>query len=305
MKPPSFCLALFVVGWCGFGATADPADPPRSAPRDSSPAKTPFCQQPRPGEPVNDHALYHYLELEGGKLLDQSTCGAELHKQTTRRTCRLTLPAPATQKLASSEIAACAENSVVVLGRFYQCDHCTRTHLAVASGFLLTESGALATCLHVVKTNRTLGLVAMTRDGNLWPIREVLAADPLSDAVILQLQGSGFKPLPLSTNAPAGSPVMVLSHPQGHYYMVTAGIVSRYYVKPVKEGFTPMMSITARFARGSSGAPVLNEYGCAVGTVNNTQSIYFDADEGRNDNFQMTVNNCTPAKVYLQMVRPR
>jgi hypothetical protein len=47
----------------------------------------------------------------------------------------------------------------------------------------------------------------------------------------------------------------------------------------------------------------MNEFGSVIGVVDNTQSIYYTSEEGRNDNFQMTIHNCFPASVLLGMIR--
>lgn len=274
-------------------------------PHRSPPDKEPPPMPPRRGEPVNDHSLYRYFEIEGGKLVAAGRTGSNLGQQLGRKTCRLQLPPPAQPTITLAERAARAELSVVVLGRFYKCKKCSQIHAAIASGFLLSESGAMATCLHVLKESEALGYVALTRDGQLCPVREVLAADSSNDLVILQLEGRGFQALPLSTSAPVGSAVALLSHPDNHYYMLTTGIVSRYFVRQKKEGAQSIMAITAEFARGSSGAPVLNESGNAVALVDSTESIYFDSTSGQKDNFQMTVHNCTPVTALLRLINAR
>ena len=252
---------------------------------------------------VNDHDIFHYLENDGREMVRSGKTCTNLQAQLDRKSCRLQLPRPTTRQI-NSAAAARAEPCVAVVGKFYKCGKCSQTHLATASGFIISESGAMVTCLHVIKAERTLGLVALTRNGRLWPVREVLAVDALNDLVIVQLVGSGFAALPVSTNAPVGSPVTILSHPENHYFMLTAGLVSRYFSSTKKQATIPMMAVTADFAKGSSGAPVLNEYGSVVGVVNNTQSIYYDSDHGQPENFQMTVRNCTPAQMLLKMIKP-
>lgn len=260
---------------------------------------------PRMGEPINDLALRHFLEVEGAKLVKAGRAGGDFEAQLSRRTCVLPIRQPSPLILPPAEIAARAERAVVVVGQFYTCEKCTRLHASTATGFMLTESGAMATCLHVLKENKTLGLVALTRDGRICPMREVLAADPTNDLVIVQLDGSGFTPLPLSTSAPVGVPITVMSHPENHYYSLSTGIVSRYFLQPGRQGLRSMMAITADFAKGSSGAPVISTAGAVVGIVNNTQSIYYNTEKGQHDNFQMTVRNCTPTAALMKMIKAR
>ena len=262
---------------------------------------------PKAGEPINDKALIRYLEIEGLKLVEGHKTLAHWQDDLGRKTCQLKLPSPGTRKLSAEDVARRAESAVVVVGTFFLCGRCANVHLATASGFFLNESGALATCRHVLDGNATngQGVVVLTRDGRLCAVREILACDPMNDLIILQVEGKGFTPLPLSTNVAMGAPVTLVSHPENHYYMTTTGVFSRRTVQRRKDGLVEFLTITADFAKGSSGAPVCNEAGAAVGLVNNTESIYYNVDHGQPVNFQMTVKNCTPAQALLGLVKSR
>ena len=122
-------------------------------------------------------------------------------------------------------------------------------------------------------------MVVMTDDGRMLGVREVLAADKTHDVAIVQMDGAGFTPLPIATNAPVGSPVFVISHPSGHFYTFTSGMVARYFVNEEEGIKSTMMSITADFGRGSSGCPVFNEFGAVVGMA---ESIVSTTSTGKN-----------------------
>lgn len=63
------------------------------------------------------------------------------------------------------------------------------------------------------------------------------------------------------------------------------------------------MTITADFAKGSSGCPVLDECGAVVGIVNNTESIYYDDDgKKKQTDLQMVVKNATPSWAVRPMI---
>jgi hypothetical protein len=66
------------------------------------------------------------------------------------------------------------------------------------------------------------------------------------------------------------------------------------------------MSVTADFAKGSSGCPVMDETGAVVGVVNNTESIYYD-DDGRKKqtDLQMVVKNVTPVSAVRSLFKSR
>ena len=116
---------------------------------------------------------------------------------------------------------------------------------------------------------------------------------------VLQLDGDGFAPLAVASAAPVGERVSVLSHPDKHFYCLNKGTVTRYSVSPRDPGMPPVaaMEISADFARGSSGGPVLNPAGQVVGMVCSTTSVYHDDDDKVNQrNLQMVVKECVPSE---------
>jgi S1-C subfamily serine protease len=120
---------------------------------------------------------------------------------------------------------------------------------------------------------------------------------------ILQVEGLNPRPLALAPGAPVGSPVRVISHPDGHFYTLTEGVVSRYLTVRRAETEVPAMAITADFARGSSGGPVFDDAGAVVGIATTTHSIYYD-EKGARDNLQMVIKQCVPAASVLKLVQP-
>jgi serine protease Do len=294
-------------------AAADTEKPPPADGTDdlhSTPSSSGMLNRPAPprlGEPINDKAVFRFLEAEGAKLLEAKRTLRDWQGRLGRKTCSLELAPPGAQKLTPAEIGGRAEAAVAVIGTFYLCGKCSHLHMATATGFFLNETGALATCRHVLASynENGRGVVVLTRDGRVCPVRGVLAADPVHDLLVLQVEGSGFPALPLATNAPPGSPVTLVSHPENHFYMLTTGVVSRHGVQRRAEGLYRFLTITADFAKGSSGAPVCNESGGVIGLVDNTESIYYTIDHGQQNNLQMVLKNCSPSTALLELVKKR
>ena len=262
---------------------------------------------PRLGEPINDQALFAYLDTKGRDLLGSGRTLHDWGDLSERKTCSLKLTAGPSRKPAVPKNASPLESAVVVVGTFYRCDKCSKTHVATASGFFLNESGALATCRHVLAhySRNGKGVVVLTRDGRLCPVRSILAVDPVQDILVLQIDGKGFSPLPLALDAPIGSPITVMSHPQNHYYVLTTGVVARHGVSRKAKGPVPFLTITADFAKGSSGAPICNESGAVVGLADNTTSIYYTTEGQRQNDLQMVLKNCIPAQSLVALVNGR
>jgi S1-C subfamily serine protease len=77
--------------------------------------------------------------------------------------------------------------------------------------------------------------------------------------------------------------------------MLTSGIASGYYTLANRATEVTILDITADFANGFSGAPVLNEYGAVVGVAKFRQTI------GLPHSPQMATKGCLPSSVILNM----
>ena len=241
--------------------------------------------------------LVRYLDSESINLLAHGRVATNLLKQPRPQVCSLTLPPPRTQALRGDELTGAVEMGVAVVGRIAKV--AGRPQLTpTASGFFLTESGALVTCWHVINWDKLIGLTVMTRDGRVCPVREVLAVDTKNDLAILQVEGTGFTPLPLAPEVRQGAPVWVLGHPFPWYYMLTSGIASGLYTLANDKTKVTILNITADFANGSSGAPVLNECGAVVGVAKFRQTL------GLPGTPQMPIKGCLPSSVLLNMIKP-
>ena len=170
---------------------------------------------------------------------------AEVKLQLKRATCRLDLPPPNTAKLPVREIYSSAQRSHLRVGWAFLVDHSDQWHVNLAGGYALTTNGAVATCYHVVQPERLIRdgcLVAADEDGNVFPVKEVLAANRYSDACILRVEGNGFKPLPLNTNVYPGDRAFCYSDPLDHRGYFSHGLVNRFYQFPGRRPFSAPMN---------------------------------------------------------------
>ena len=262
---------------------------------------------PQTGQPFDDREIELYIESEAHKLW---AAGRIQALQFTRRNCSLDLPAPAAEKLTGPVLAARAEEATLVIGEFSRDGKKRKLTFNVAGGaFVIGSTGIGLTSLHVTKDKGARGFCAMTRDGRVFPIREILAYEPVNDLAIFQLalpEGVTLPALPLAREAaPIGTPVFVMSHPDDRFYLLSTGHVARHTVWRTEAGVEAFMTITADFAKGSSGCPVLDESGTVIGIVNNTESIYYD-DDGKKaqTDLQMVVKNATPSWAVRPMLDP-
>lgn len=306
---PKSVLRKFICVWtcfivCGAFALEHPDIEPDHRPLVLRPP-----EQFDPKEPIDDRQLYRILEARGQELVASGKTLSTWKDKLAPRTVALELPEQPQEivKLNPSQIFQSAEAGVVVIGVMYKCDKCPRNHVATASGFVLTHAGAVATNLHVLSSYNAngSGVVVMTRDGRVWPVKDILAVDPANDLMVLQMDVSdagekpvAYTPIFLGDVASAGSPVTLISHPAQHFYFATTGVAARYF----RRGPVKFLNITADYAKGSSGAPVLDERALVVGLVRSTDSISYDATQTARDTHQMVIHNCAPVDALRKLV---
>lgn len=294
-------LALLLLSATALAAAAEPAK--KTPPARTRDDRSAIPRAPIIGQPFDDGEVIRYLEAEGRKLFK---AGRVKPITTAARRCSLRLPNQPAEKISLPDAAKRAEAATVVLGEFFREKEAVAFSSA-AGGFFVSESGAIVTSLHVLREKDSRGFVALLRDGRVFPVLEALAADPVEDLVVLQLEipeGGKVAALPLAADpAPMGTNVAVMSHPEEHFYLLTTGVVGRHTVWREEKGNAHFMSINADFAKGSSGCPVFDERGVVVGVVNNTESIYYDDDgKRRQTDLQMVVKNATPSWVLRHLV---
>ena len=228
---------------------------------------------------------------------------AMLISQLSRKQCRLKLPVAPAAKYDGVQLYRRACDSVVVVGVQYKCKKCPRWHVSVATGFVIAAPNVVVTNYHVVNKPEGGGMAIMTRAGKVHGVGEVLAANKDADVAILKTTATDLVPLPVQGGAPVGTPIHVISHPSKITYMLTDGIVARRHHRHTKSGNVEMMAVTADFAKGSSGGPVLNDRGAAVGMVASTRSVYYEQKDGVETKLQMVIKNCIAAESILACIQ--
>lgn len=196
-----------------------------------------------------------------------------------------------------------ARKATLVIGHLFLCDKCDNWHLSIAGGVLISPGGLALTNHHVLAFDRASIFGAMTSDGKVYPIVEVLAASRKDDVALIRIESD--KPLPyvsLANSAPVGTSVYAVSHPDSHFYALTAGDISRYSMSPKEK--TQRLEITANFARGSSGCGVYNKLGQLVGLISSTKSIYYHQDIDVQKHLQMVIKTCVPLSGIKSLFQP-
>ena len=253
----------------------------------------------------DNRQIYSRLVQRLAQLHDEkrTTPGADLMKQFDRKRYPVKLATPGKGRWPLPDLYRKCRESVAIVAGIYKCSKCTKWHAHYGSGYFIKESGVLLTNHHVINHPNNAAFGVMTYDGKVHPVKEVLAADKVNDIVVLQVEGKDFTPLPISSRADIGTTVAVIGHTRMEFYMLTNGIISAYSRIPKTSGPVERMMITADYGVGASGAPVLDERGCVVGMVVETQTVIAGHDTKKSTSVQMVMRRCVPAEVLLRLLK--
>ena len=202
--------------------------------------------------------------------------------------------------------------AVVVVGSAEYCEDCKTTHMGgVSSGWVIDPRGRIVTNYHVLEDKKAGELGVMTFDGRVFGVRRVLAADRDGDAAILEIDPGGVElpALVLADGVRTGDAVRVIGHPDGRFYTLSEGIVSRVFSEAGGEDKMrrTWLTVTADYGAGSSGAPVLSASGQVVGMVSTTAALLADTAEGEEpaaEDVQMVFRDCVSIETIRGLIEP-
>jgi S1-C subfamily serine protease len=208
---------------------------------------------------------------------------------------KISLPAKGTTAMPLEKLYAERTSGIVAFYRYSE----GRASGAYSTGTILTREG------HAFVNYHTLHyadgkIYADTGRGRVHAIEAVVAADRERDMAIVKLSGEGFRPVPLRTGAPVGTAVSIIAHPDGYFDTLTTGVLARKYRERRRWGEMEVFDVTAEFGVGSSGGPVLDAEGNALGFVAITRAI--QGNHGGKMLVQMMVRKCIPSEAVLERV---
>jgi S1-C subfamily serine protease len=152
--------------------------------------------------------------------------------------------------------------------------------MGMGSGFIISEDGLIVTNFHVMESAYQIEIKIGEKI-----FREASLVKGISnmDIALLKIDSKGLPALPIgdSDSLVDGQFVIVLGNPVGLERSVSNGIISAIRSKDDIK----IIQMTAPVSPGSSGGPVLNEYGEVVGIT--TLASFFMA---QNLNFAIPIN---------------
>jgi hypothetical protein len=232
---------------------------------------------------VDDEALKEKLVTEAKKQLEAKTLtsGDTLRSQLKRRTTHVSFVAPNTKPLRLDEQYAYGRASVVIISAFYKCGKCNNLHMSTAAGFAVAKDGIFLTNYHVVANmTNSLGMAAITAEGQFGGITEILACNPVEDWALIRIPDLKLKPLPLKGNISVGTEIFLVSHPNEHFFSYGKGNVAR--------------------GKGASGGPVMDACGNVVGLISRVEVRKSSQNPSEQPIGSMVFKQCTPINLVIE-----
>jgi len=184
----------------------------------------------------------------------------------------ISLPQSTTENRASewSEIVAQARPAVVVV----------ETDEGLGSGFIIKPDGIIVTNHHVVSNARAMSVKLPS--GEVFKNVYLLSSDPDNDLAFLKIEAVDLPTIPLgnSNEVRLGDDVLLVGAPQGLEQTVSNGLISGIRI----DNGVRVLQTSAAASPGSSGGPLLNRRGEAVGVMS------FKLVNGENLNFTIPIN---------------
>lgn len=222
------------------------------------------------------------------------------------------LAKPGKQNMKVDQIVKERREGVLMIYKYYTATHREPAKVQLyATATALTEDGICLSNWHVfmgivepeeeLPANDSLTFV-VTLKGDVYPIEKILAYNKDADAAIFKINtgNNRLSPIPLGTALHVGETVHALTNPDQYVYYYSRGVVARNTADHKIGPMGNRMEITADYAKGSSGGPILDERGNMAAMVSTTHSIY--ARDQPQGNLQMVIKTTIPVSSIRNLI---
>lgn len=191
----------------------------------------------------------------------------------------------------AAELLSRVSPAVVTIFGFNQAG----VQLSQGSGFIVASDGLVLTAWHVVA--RAAKARLRLSSGASCDAKGLTAWDIDADFAVLKVEGTGLPTVPLGDSdvVRQGESILVLGAPLGLEKTASQGIVSAVRDWP-RQG--KVLQVTAPISPGSSGGPLLDAQGCAVGVIS------FLMSKGQNLSFAIPINVIKPRLASSEPLTP-
>jgi len=199
-----------------------------------------------------------------------NTMAQDAHRPSGESTIQL--PQSSTENKANewAEIVARTGPAVVVV----------QTDEGLGSGFIIRADGIIVTNHHVVANAKAMAV--KLQSGEVYRNVYLLSSDPVNDLAFLKIEAVDLPTIPLgnSNSIQLGDAVLLVGSPLGLEQTVSSGLISGIRL----DNGVRVLQTSAAASHGSSGGPLLNRSGDAVGVMR------FKLVNGENLNFAIPIN---------------
>ena len=258
--------------------------------------------------------------LKAAQLKTTFMSSAELRKQT------LTLPfdakadipsldKPGTREMTGPQIVKTRKDGVLMVCKYFKASEGQREKIQLhATATAITADGMCVSNWHVfmnfIQADATLPVndsitFLVNLKGEVFPIEKVLAYNEMADAAVFKINTGKVRlsTIPLGTELGVGETVHTLTNPNEYLYYYSKGVVARNTAQHKIGPMGDRMEITADYAKGSSGGPILDDRGNMAGMVSTTHSIY--AQERPQGNLQMVIKTTIPVRSIRRLIQSK
>jgi serine protease Do len=259
--------------------------------------------------PVNLKAAQLKIAFPGSAFLKQQT----LSLPSTAKADLHAMPRPGKKELTNTQIINARKDGVLMIYKYMSATSREPQKCQLyATATALTADGICVSNWHVfmgiiqpeeqLAANDSLTFV-VTLQGDVYPIERILAYSKDADAAIFKVNtgNKSLQPVPLGNALEVGETVHSLTHPDEYPYYYSKGVVARNTANHAIGPMANRMEITADYAKGSSGGPILDNRGNMAGMVSTTFSIY--ARDLPQANLQMVIKKTVPVMSIRQLIK--
>jgi S1-C subfamily serine protease len=204
------------------------------------------------------------------------------------------------KKMSGNELYFYLKERNLVVGAAYK-GQFESIYLSLASAYVISEDGTIATNYHVIDVREDMSIIAIfvsDKDGNIYPVTEVLSSSQANDLAILKIdtKGKKLKALPFAKEELMGEDIYMMGHPFNNTYFMSKGIIARKYIS--ERDMEARIGVTVDYGQGASGGSIVNQNGQLVAMVSST---YIERVNG-NGLVQMVIKEAIPVSTLWNYI---
>jgi S1-C subfamily serine protease len=259
--------------------------------------------------PQNDMQFLDDAFLQADQLISDScyTAFSKLQKQIIERmekNSEVSVSTAIPRKMNGIQMYTYLKKRTVLVSKAIRNKEINKIGYQNASGYIINKKGIVVTNWHPFdERENVIGMFVTTNEGKVYSVQKVLSASRINDIAILQLNTNGeiLKELPLAEEELVGQDIYMMGHPFNRMNTMTKGIISRKYIDEFDN--EPRIGVTADFAQGASGGPIVNDNGQLAGMVRATFTLYTGDGTKEHGEVQMIVKQVIPVSVIHKYVK--